>query len=640
MERYYRASYLALRKLEIEKKQSRMELGRSFKILENIIPSKSVMQLREYVTTLKDTNFIPFQDRFYSFTHYESVSVLVSDVVSFTSWSSVNSSATVIFMLNTLFSAFDKICIDLNIEKIKTIGDGYFCVSGMNDELAERDSYSLRIVQMAIKMITSVINASEQYKWNIKIRIGISTGPVHLSIIGHTKITFDCCGAAVEVAKVMESNSIPNKIQVCDVTRLALESRFKFIPHMEYQVQGTRYVRGNILEQEQQETNSKPEENLLAITPIVKIDDASVNSNSNDVKFNVLLLVFLKNIQLNYYMFKFSYPGVIPLFRGITVFQLFIYLTNIFPLLPFVLKIILSAIQVMIACFTGVNFTFAPYLQVYSISIFFLQIVTSYFTTKSLLQIFRLSTLSTFRLNEIKNDQVINEKLIHNLLPANIIKKIYDESGFLYDEISTGCVCFIHVSGYDELYLYNSDIAMDFLKNVYLRFDDDCDVYKCHKIKSMWNTYLIVAGLNKEEDYCDRIAKFCLNARQNFNNLLLNCINDKIDKEAHDILLKVNLMCGIHSGSFVAGVVGVGKFLYDVFGDTINTASRMCSSAEHDSIQLSEVSYQLLKDNFETKYRGELLIKGKGMMNTYLLSGYKEQDKATELDFSETLKVD
>ena len=80
---------------------------------------------------------------------------------------------------------------------------------------------------------------------------------------------------------------------------------------------------------------------------------------------------------------------------------------------------------------------------------------------------------------------------------------------------------------------------------------------------------------------------------------------------------------GIHSGAAVAGVIGVKKFIYDVWGDTVNTASRMESHGVPGQIHISEASYKLLKDKYSIEERGLIQVKGKGQMRTYLLLAKK-----------------
>jgi adenylate cyclase len=90
-------------------------------------------------------------------------------------------------------------------------------------------------------------------------------------------------------------------------------------------------------------------------------------------------------------------------------------------------------------------------------------------------------------------------------------------------------------------------------------------------------------------------------------------------KHATDLTIRV----GIHTGSVVAGVIGQKKFIYDLWGDTVNTASRMESSGVPGRIHLSEATAALLRDAFELEDRGPIEVKGKGTMTTFLLVGPK-----------------
>ena len=88
----------------------------------------------------------------------------------------------------------------------------------------------------------------------------------------------------------------------------------------------------------------------------------------------------------------------------------------------------------------------------------------------------------------------------------------------------------------------------------------------------------------------------------------------------------LQLRIGIDSGSVIAGVIGQKKFIYDLWGDTVNTASRMESTGEPGRVQVTQMMYDLLKDDYCFEKRGELDVKGKGKMATYWLSG-KRQSK-------------
>ena len=121
---------------------------------------------------------------------------------------------------------------------------------------------------------------------------------------------------------------------------------------------------------------------------------------------------------------------------------------------------------------------------------------------------------------------------------------------------------------------------------------------------------MVVGGLpTASEDHAERIAEMALH------------LTDEIDRLQAGDRHKVRFRVGIHSGPAVAGVIGSKKFIYDVWGDTVNTASRMESHSIPGRIQVTEPVYQRLRDRYEFEYRGIIDVKGKGPMPTYFLVG-------------------
>lgn len=133
--------------------------------------------------------------------------------------------------------------------------------------------------------------------------------------------------------------------------------------------------------------------------------------------------------------------------------------------------------------------------------------------------------------------------------------------------------------------------------------------YGLEKIKTIGDSYMVVSGLNEEKNsHIKSIADFAL------------AVAADIGKFSLDEKTKCAVRIGLHLGPVVAGVIGSKKFSYDVWGDTVNTASRMESFSEPGRIQVSEQFYECIKNDYECEYRGKMEIKSKGLMNLYFLN--------------------
>ncbi|HNN81168.1 MAG TPA: adenylate/guanylate cyclase domain-containing protein, partial [Leptospiraceae bacterium] len=144
---------------------------------------------------------------------------------------------------------------------------------------------------------------------------------------------------------------------------------------------------------------------------------------------------------------------------------------------------------------------------------------------------------------------------------------------------------------------------------IFSRFDDLAEKYKLEKIKTIGDAYMVVGGLPEpDEDHAKKVASFALE--------MLEIINDY--RKEKNIPIEVRI--GINSGAAVAGVIGKKKFIYDLWGDSVNTASRMESHGVPGHIQVSESTYRHLKDLFQFKDRGVLEVKGLGAVQSYLLT--------------------
>ncbi|MDM8569302.1 adenylate/guanylate cyclase domain-containing protein, partial [Thiotrichales bacterium HSG1] len=150
------------------------------------------------------------------------------------------------------------------------------------------------------------------------------------------------------------------------------------------------------------------------------------------------------------------------------------------------------------------------------------------------------------------------------------------------------------------------------LNQIFIAFDRLTEKHGLEKIKTIGDAYMLVGGLpTQRNDHVEAVADIAVE--------MLDEIAWLNEQNQEDFKIRI----GVHTGPVVAGVIGKHKFNYDLWGDTVNIASRMESQGIPDEIQVSEIVYQRLKNEFFLEKRGLIDIKGKGKMNTYLLKGRK-----------------
>ncbi|MGM3309172.1 adenylate/guanylate cyclase domain-containing protein [Anabaena sp. WFMT] len=215
---------------------------------------------------------------------------------------------------------------------------------------------------------------------------------------------------------------------------------------------------------------------------------------------------------------------------------------------------------------------------------------------------------------ELEIAQQKSEKLILNILPAVIAEQLKQEhTTTIADSFLEVTVLFADIVGFTELSSQTSPPQLvEFLNEIFCLFDELAERHGVEKIKTIGDAYMAVAGLpNHRSDHAIAIADMALDMQ-----LALAQFSQEQNQS-------FRIRIGISTGPVVAGVIGLKKFAYDLWGDTVNTASRMESHGIAGSIQVCEASYDLLKEKYYLEKRGLIKVKGKGEMNTYLLLGTK-----------------
>lgn len=216
-------------------------------------------------------------------------------------------------------------------------------------------------------------------------------------------------------------------------------------------------------------------------------------------------------------------------------------------------------------------------------------------------------------LEQLEIEQQKSERLLLNVLPKPIAEQLKKGQGIIAESFSQVSVLFADIVGFTELSSQVSAIELVYLLNeIFSKFDELAEKHGLEKIKTIGDCYMVVAGLPVcRQDHAEAIAEMALDMQSAITRF----------NAEHNQTLKIRT--GISSGPVVAGIIGTKKFIYDLWGDTVNTASRMESHGIPDCIQLTEATYELIKDKYLFEKRGLIPIKGKGEMLTYLLAGRK-----------------
>jgi len=213
--------------------------------------------------------------------------------------------------------------------------------------------------------------------------------------------------------------------------------------------------------------------------------------------------------------------------------------------------------------------------------------------------------------NAFQKEHDKSEKLLLNILPRPIAERLKEKQDIIADGFTEATILFADIVNFTKLSARISPqelVAM--LNRIFSVFDGLAQEYGLEKIKTIGDAYMVVGGLPEPRiDHAEAIAEMAIGMRTEIARL-----NTELGGP-------LSLRIGINTGPIVAGVIGKQKFVYDLWGDTVNTASRMESHGVENCIQLTESTYERLKDNYLCEERGIIDVKCKGKMKAYFLKG-------------------
>lgn len=217
----------------------------------------------------------------------------------------------------------------------------------------------------------------------------------------------------------------------------------------------------------------------------------------------------------------------------------------------------------------------------------------------------------------LEREQARSEALLLNILPAPIAERLKAGSQTIADGYAEATILFSDIVGFTKMSnSISPEQVVVMLNRLFSRFDELSGRFGIEKIKTIGDAYMACAGVPQERpDHAEAIADMAL------------AMQEAIREHNREFGSNLQIRIGINTGPVVAGVIGLRKFIYDLWGDTVNLASRMESNGVPGRIQVSAATWERLRDRYDFEARGDIDVKGIGSVQAYLLLGKKSADR-------------
>jgi guanylate cyclase len=221
-------------------------------------------------------------------------------------------------------------------------------------------------------------------------------------------------------------------------------------------------------------------------------------------------------------------------------------------------------------------------------------------------------------LGELRAEQEKSESLLLNILPKRIAEILKGGDRTIAEGFESASILFADVVDFTPLSArLRPHEVVGLLDHLFSHFDTLAEGHGLEKIKTIGDCYMVAAGVPAARpDHAQALARLALEMR------------DSLESHTELAARKIQVRIGVNSGPVVAGVIGRRRFIYDLWGDAVNVASRMESQGSPGQIQVTRATYELLRDEFILERRGMVEVKGKGEMETWYLVGSRDSQAA------------